>query len=193
MWLWRWLDVRQSRYGRFMRMGYRWPHRTGVATAATALVLAAGAAVISGLALVRPVEPAQHTVNVIAPLPATYNTSDIEAAKATACTAWDQAARTITAVGKQRASTAQTTGRSSVETDQARTVEKRTTAAQISYLRTQLTAVTPDDVRTPISDWMAAQIDAMHGVNIRNWDASNAAITRGNNLVDVIDARCGLS
>lgn len=174
-------------------MGVRPPHRTGLAVAATALVLAAGAAVTSGLALVRTVEPAQHTVNVVASPPAIYNTSDIEAARATACTAWDQAARTITAAGKQRASTAETTGRSSAETDAARTVEKRTTATQMSYLRTQLTAATPDDVHTPISDWMAAQIDAMHGVNIRNWDASNAAITRGNNLVDVIDSRCGLS
>jgi hypothetical protein len=33
----------------------------------------------------------------------------------------------------------------------------------------------------------------MHGVNVRDWDASNAAITRGNDLVDVIDAKCGLS
>ncbi|WP_264021141.1 hypothetical protein [Mycolicibacterium canariasense] len=40
---------------------------------------------------------------------------------------------------------------------------------------------------------MASQIDAMHGVNVRDWDASNAAITRGNDLVDVIDEKCGLS
>lgn len=48
-----------------MTMGYRRPHRTGLTVAATALVLAAGAAVTSGLALVRPVEPAQHTMGLL--------------------------------------------------------------------------------------------------------------------------------
>jgi hypothetical protein len=33
----------------------------------------------------------------------------------------------------------------------------------------------------------------MHGVNIRNWKESNAATTKGNELVDMIDAACGLS
>lgn len=176
-----------------MTMGYRRPHRTGLAVAATALVLAAGAAVTSGLALVRTVEPAQHTINVAAPPPATYTSSEIETARQAACTAWDRAARTITSAGKQRASIAATTGRSSVETDEARTVEKRTTVTQMSYLRTQLTSATPVDIQAPISDWMTAQIDAMHGVNVRDWNASNAAITRGNDLVDVIDTKCGLS
>lgn len=193
MWLRLWLDVCQSGYGRSMTMGYRRPHRTGLAVAATALVLAAGAAVTSGLALVRTVEPAQHTINVAAPPPATYTSSEIETARQAACTAWDRAARTITSAGKQRASIAATTGRSSVETDEARTVEKRTTVTQMSYLRTQLTSATPVDIQAPISDWMTAQIDAMHGVNVRDWNASNAAITRGNDLVDVIDTKCGLS
>lgn len=188
-----WLDVPQPRYGRVMTMGYRRPHRTGVAVAATALVLAAGAAVTSGLALVRPLTPAQHTVNVVEPPPATYSSTDIVAAKNATCSAWDQAARTITSAGKQRASIAATTGRSSPETDEARTVEKRTTATQISFLRTRLSPATPSDISKPVSDWMASQIDAMHGVNVRDWDASNAAITRGNDLVDVIDAKCGLS
>ena len=63
----------------------------------------------------------------------------------------------------------------------------------MTFLRTQLSPATPSDISKPVSDWMASQIDAMHGVNVRDWDASNAAITRGNDLVDVIDAKCGLS
>ena len=61
------------------------------------------------------------------------------------------------------------------------------------FLRTQLSPATPGDIEESISDWMASQIDTMHEVNVRNWAASNAAITRGNDLVDVIDAKCGLS
>ena len=175
-----------------MTMGYRRPPRAGLAVAAAAFVAAAGAAVACGLALAHPVEPARHTVNVAAPPPATYSSSDTQAAKTAACTAWDQAARAITLAGKQRASIAATTGRSSVETDEARTVEKRTMTAQVAFLRTQIGPATPADVEATITDWIATQIDSMHGVNVRNWSASNDAITRGNDLVDVIDAKCGL-
>jgi hypothetical protein len=161
--------------------------------AATAFAVAAGTAVATAVALVNPVAPAQHTVDVVPPPPITYSSSDVAAAKNTTCSAWDQAARTITAAGKQRAAIAATTGRSSPETDEARTTEKRTTATQMSFLRTQLGQATPSDIRKDVSDWMASQIDAMHGVNVRDRDASNAAITRGNDLVDVIDGKCGLS
>ena len=188
-----WLAVACSRYGRVMTMGYRRPPRTGLAVASAALAIAACAAATSGLALVHPIEPAHHTVNVVAPPPPTYSSSDAQAAKAAACTAWDQAARTITSVGKQRASIAATTGRSSVETDEARTVEKRTMTSQVAFLRAQIGTATPADVKAPITDWIGTQIDSMHGVNVRNWNASNDAITQGNDLVDVIDAKCGFS
>lgn len=187
----RWPRVTRSRYCRVMTMRYRRHHRTGITAASAAFVVAVGAVVTSGLALAHRVEPGQHTVNVVPP--PTYSSSDTQAAKAATCTTWDQAARTITSVGKQRASIAATTGRSSVETDAARTVEKRTMTAEVAFLRTQIGPATPAEVRAPITDWIGTQIDSMHGVNVRNWDASNDAITQGNDLVDAIDAKCGFS
>ncbi len=65
-------------------------------------------------------------------------------------------------------------------------------AAQITFLRTQVGSATPPIVSTPIGDWIATQLDSMHGVNVRDWDASNAATERGNDLVDVIAPACGL-
>lgn len=176
-----------------MTMSGRRRHRTGITAASAAFVMAMGAAVTSGLALAHPIEPARHTVTVVPSPPPTYSSSDTQDAKAAACTAWDQAARTITSVGKHRASIAATTGRSSVEANEARTVEKRTMTSQVAFLRTQIGPATPAEVRAPITDWIGTQIDSMHGVNVRNWNASNAAITQGNDLVDVIDAKCGFS
>ncbi|RAV06670.1 hypothetical protein DQP55_23850 [Mycolicibacterium sp. GF69] len=189
----RWPGVTHPRYRRAMTMRYRRPHRTGITAASAAFVVAVGAVVTSGLALAHPIEPARHTVNVVPSPPPTYSSGDTQASKSAACAAWDQAARSITSVGKQRASIAATTGRSSVETAEARTAEKRTMTSQVAFLRTQIGPATPTEVRALITDWIGTQIDSMHGVNVRDWSASNDAITQGNDLVDVIDAKCGFS
>ena len=189
----RWPGVTRSRYLRVMTMRGRWRRRTGMTAATAAFAVALGAVVTSGLALAHPIEPARHTVNVIPPAPLTYSSSDTQAAKVAACTAWDRAARVITSAGKQRASIAATTGRSSGETYEARTVEKRTMTSQVAFLRTHIGSATPSEVRAPIIAWIGIQIDSMHEVNMRNWNAANHAITQGNDLVDVIDAKCGFS
>ncbi len=176
-----------------MTMRGRWRRRTGITASTAAFVIALAAVVTGSLTLADPIEPARHTVNVVSPAPLTYSISDTQGAKAAACTAWDHAARSITSAGKQRAFIAATTGRSSVETNEARTVEKRTMTSQVAFLRTQIGPATPAEVGTPINDWIGTQIDSMHGVNMRNWNAANHAITQGNDLVDVIDAKCGFS
>lgn len=191
MWLRRWLDVGQSRYGRPMTMGVRRPHRSGLAVAATALVLAAGAAVTSGLALVRTVEPAQHTVNVVAPPPTAYSSSEIETARRAACTAWDRAARS-TALASKSSAVALEQSWTSPESLAALATEKRTGMAAVSYLRTQLSAATPASTAIPLHDWMAANIDMLHALNMRHWDEAARELKRGNDLVDVITSECGL-
>ncbi|MCH9729735.1 MAG: hypothetical protein K0U84_08695 [Actinomycetia bacterium] len=166
-------------------------HR-GRIVAAAAFVAATAAVVASALALAHPAEPAHHTVNIVTPPPVTYSSAKIQAAKNTACAAWDRAARTVAAAANARAELSDTTGGSSIETEEARMVEKRVAAVEVKFLRTQISPATPPSVKTPITDWMAAQIDSMHGANIRHWDESNAATERGNDLVDVIAPACGL-
>jgi hypothetical protein len=167
-------------------------HRRAGIAAAAAFVIAAAAATTTAIALASPATPAQHTINIVPAPPMTYSSEKIQAAKDTACTAWDQAARAIASAGKLRAALAKSTGGSSIDTEEARTDEKLTTASQIAFLRTELSPVTPPVVGTPISDWITEQIDSMHGVNVRDWNASEAATKRGNDLVDVIAPACGL-
>jgi hypothetical protein len=146
------------------------------------------------ITLTTPVTPAQHTVDVVPPPPATYSSADIQAAKDTACSAWDRAARATALAGKASAAALESERNSQApESAAALAVEKRVGASQIAYLRTQISPATPPEVLSPIDDWITAQIDSLHWANVRDWTASNTANDRGNNLVDVIDGECGMS
>jgi hypothetical protein len=172
-------------------MRYRKRHRTGITAATAAFVVAVGAVVTSGLALAHPIAPAQHTVRVIPSPPPTYSSSEAEAAKGTTCAAWDQAARSLASAGKLRAAIAEPNG-SSPEARSARTDEKRTGVSSIAFLRTEIEPATPASVLTPVESWMATQINRLHAVNMRDWDASNVAADRANELVSKIVTECGL-
>lgn len=174
-----------------MTMGYRRSHRTELTVASAALVIAAAAAVTSGLALAHPSEPARHTVNVVAPPAATYTSSETEAAKATACTAWDQVARS-TALASRASAAALEQSWTSPESVDALATEKRTGIAAFSYLRTQITDATPASTAKPLQAWMAARIDMLHSLNMRHWDEADREQKRGNDLIDVITSECGL-
>lgn len=172
-------------------MGFRRPHRTVVAAAATALVLAAGAAVTSGLALVRAVEPARHTINVVAPPPVSYRSTEVEAAKSAACSAWERSARSTASASRASAEALEQSWRSP-ESAEALATEKRTGMAAVSHLRSQLSAATPVSTKKPLSDWIDARIDMLHALNMRNWEQADREQQRGNDLIGVIRTECGL-
>ena len=130
--------------------------------------------------------------NVAPPPPADYSRAEIQAAKGTACEAWNQAARALAQAGKTRAALADSTGGSSPETRNARTDEKLVGTSQIAHLRNQIGNATPPEVRSLIEEWIVAQVNSFHATNVRDWNASNSARDRGNDLVDVIAPACGL-
>lgn len=167
------------------------PSRAGNIVAASALAIAALATAATAVALARPMTPAQHTVNVVPSPPAEYSSSEVQAAKGLACAAWEQAARATATASKERAAVAPAPG-SIDERFDARATEKRVSMAQISYLRTQLDPAAPKAVAEPIEAWIASEINRLHFVNMRDWPAASAALTRGNDLVDVIAPACGL-
>lgn len=174
-----------------MTIGFWRSYRTGMAAAATALALAAGAAVTSVLALAHPIEPARHTVNVVPPPTPTYSSSEEQAATASACAAWDRAARS-TALASKSSAEALEQSWTSPESLAALATEKRTGMAAVSYLRTQLPDATPASTALPLHDWMAANIDMLHALNMRHWDEAARELKRGNDLIDVITSECGL-
>lgn len=167
------------------------PRRAGIVAAAGALAIAVLATAATAAALANPIAPAQHTVNVVPSPPAEYSSSEVQAAKGLACAAWEQAARATATASKERAAVTPAPG-SIDERFDARATEKRVSMAQISYLRTQLEPAAPKTVVEPIEAWIASEIDRLHFVNMRDWPAASAALTRGNDLVDVIAPACGL-
>jgi hypothetical protein len=138
-----------------------------------------------------PMTPAQHTVQVVPPNPVTYNSAEIQAAKDTACSAWDKAARSTALASKASAAALSQSWRSP-ESAAALATEKRVGMAAVAYLRTQIGAATPADVNSSLKEWMAAHIDQMHALNTRDWTEADQIQKRGNDLVDAVIAVCGL-
>lgn len=186
-----WPGVTHPRYRRDMTMRYRRRHRTGITAATAAFVVAVGAVVTSGLALAHPIEPSQHTVNVVPSPPPTYSSSDTQAAKAAACSAWDRAARSTARASRASAEAIEQSW-TSPESRAALATEKRTGMAAVSYLRTQMSDATPASTAIPLHGWMAANIDMLHALNMRHWDEAARELKRGNELIDVITFECGL-
>ncbi|BBY28741.1 hypothetical protein GCM10023114_17300 [Mycolicibacterium sediminis] len=145
----------------------------------------------SGLALTHPVEPSQHTVNVVPSPPPTYSSSDTAAAKAAACSEWDRAARS-TALASRSSAEALEQSWTSPESLAALATEKRTGMAAVSYLRTQLSDATPASTAKPLRAWMTTRIDMLHALNLRHWDEADHEQERSNELIDVITSECGL-
>ena len=77
--------------------------RTGIVAAAGALVIAVAATVAAMITLTGPVTPAKHIIDVVPPPPVTYSSTEIQAAKDTACSAWDKAARSTAVASKSSA------------------------------------------------------------------------------------------
>jgi hypothetical protein len=165
-------------------------HRNGLIAAAVACLVTIGAVLATGSALIRPIEPARLTI-VVAPPSLTYGDSDAESDRATTCAAWDQAARTLASTSKLRAAVAEANG-SSPEARNARTDEKRVGVSVLVYLRTKMEPSGPAAILTPIKNWIAAQIDRLYAVNMRDWNASNEATDRANELASKIVVECGL-
>ncbi|BDX32369.1 hypothetical protein TUM20985_29160 [Mycobacterium antarcticum] len=165
-------------------------HRNGLIAAAVACLVTIGAVLATGSALIRPIEPARHTL-VVAPPSLTYGKGDVEADRGTTCAVWDQAARTLASTSKLRAAIAEDNG-SSPEARNARTDEKRVGVSVLVYLRTKMGPSAPAAVSTPIRNWIVAQIDRLHAVNMRDWNASNVATARANELASKIVIECGL-
>jgi hypothetical protein len=157
------------------------------------MVTAAVATAATAVALASPITPAQHTVNVVPPPPAKYSSAEIQAAKDKACSAWDTAARATARSSKVSATTLETSPNSQApESADALAMEKRTGIAAVNFLRTNVSPATPLTISEPIGQWIAASIDEMHAMNQRDWAAERTALTRGNELVDVIAPACGL-
>lgn len=167
--------------------------RTGMAAAIAALTLAVAALIVNVNAFGQPRPAAQHTIVETQQPATTYSDADIQTAKTTACTAWNHAALAQGAVSRASTDAVQSKGWTNPESQSAIDDEKHNGVSTIAYLRTQIPPATPESVRSLIVDWASSSIDSLHLANMRNWKDKNAEVDRGNELVDKIDAACGMN
>lgn len=161
--------------------------------AAAAFVVAAAAATTTAVALASPPTPARHTINIEPNPPATYTSAEIQAAKDTACMAWDSAARSTARAAKASTAALEVERNSQAPASAAAlAAEKRTGIAATKYLRANIDPATPLAIAEPLDRWMAAIVDDMHAMNQRDFATANAATMRAIELVDVIAPACGL-
>lgn len=167
--------------------------RPGIVVAAGAFAFGAAATLATACALATPVTPAQHTVNIVPPPPSVHGSSEIQAAKGAACSAWDRAARMTAQASKSSAAALNGNRDYEAPVSAAALInEKRTRLAAISYLRTQMSPATPPDVAQPIELWTAASVDELHALVQRSWGEAEVALQRGNSLINPITDACGL-
>ncbi|MEN4466830.1 hypothetical protein VXE65_32830 [Mycolicibacterium conceptionense] len=165
----------------------------GILAATSAFIIATSAAIATAIVLAHPVKPAEHTVTVEPPSNVTYSSSEIQSAKAAACSAWDKAARATAIASKASAAALELEPNSqALGSAAALAAEKRTGVSAVSYLRSAIGPATPSEVAAPLEHWIAASIDELHAMNQRDWNEADRARERVNNLVDVILPGCGL-
>ncbi|AFM20643.1 hypothetical protein Mycch_6043 (plasmid) [Mycolicibacterium chubuense NBB4] len=130
---------------------------------------------------------------MVPPPPATYTSGDIEAAKTTACAAWDRAARSTAQASKASATALEADPNWRTPASAAAlAAEKRTGIAAISNLRNSIGPATPQSLADPMTNWITLSINELHAMNQRDWTEAERVQEQGNALVDTIASECGL-
>ncbi|MDZ4235634.1 MAG: hypothetical protein U1C73_18165, partial [Dietzia sp.] len=119
------------------------------------------------------------------------SSSEGDAAKNVACSAWEQSARSTASASRASAEALEQSWRSP-ESVEALATEKRTGMAAVSYLRSQMSSATTVSTEMPLNDWINARIDMLHALNMRDWEQADREQQRGNDLIGVIRTECGL-
>lgn len=166
-------------------------HYLQLTVAAIAFITSAGAVVGTAAALLSPMEPGEHTVNVASPPAPTLSSAERAVASRTACSAWDQAARWTATASRASANSLSQSWRSP-ESTAALAMEKRTGVLAAAYLRTQMDPATPANIAVPINDWINSGVDMLHALNMRDWSEAARIQEHSNTLIDPIVSACGL-
>jgi hypothetical protein len=167
----------------------RWPSLVAIA----ALVLAAVAAAMAGVALSRSSSPANGArPSSNAPARSTEATIDqAAAAQKDACDAWRAAAIAVNAARKPFINSPP--ARENPITANALAQAEAVNAVEVAWLRQHLRAFTPRDVAGPINEYVEAIVDVAAADAQPGADAdANAAATRSVNAANKIKAACGM-
>lgn len=170
-------------------------YRTSAPPPRTALVAAAGFLTVSVVALCLAIATRHHgePQSVVAtPSPQTqiYTSAEINAAKAKACSAWDNAAAEMTRASNAVA--ALPAGWDNPDRIRARANETRVVLAETAFLRSEIDAATPATVRNAIEQYNALSIAQQNASIQRLGTDLDRLIDDQNMLTEDIKQHCGL-
>lgn len=160
------------------------------------LVAATGVLAVSVLATISAVTTLRHNQAPAPQLPppapsaATYADSDINAAKAKACSAWDTAATEMTQASN--AVSDQSPGWDNPDRVRARANETRVVIVETAYLRSQLDPATPAVVRGAIERYNTLSIEQQNASAQRLGTDLDRLINEQNMVSEQIKTNCGL-
>lgn len=131
-----------------------------------------------------------HTVVVTPPPAPSFSTNEIQAATGKACTAWDTASMAL--ADASRKSAAAPKDWDNPVTRAADAASSRATLTQVSYLRTQITPATPNDLKTNLASWQDLAYAIEHAQLARLGNSHDSLIAQQSNLNRTIESQCGL-
>jgi hypothetical protein len=161
--------------------------------AIAALVLAAAAAAMAGIALLRSSSPSNGArPSSTAPARSTEASSDqAAAARKDACDRWRAVAIAVNAARKSFINSP--AERENPLTASALAQAEAVNAVEVSWLRQHLSVSTPQDVAAPINEYLEAIVDVAASDAQPGADAdANDAATRSVDAANKIKAACGM-
>jgi hypothetical protein len=159
------------------------PSRLVVGAAAVSLIASLGAATFAGISWASTHSGSAPTSTTTSP-----NAGAVAAARAEACQRWSRSANLM-----DKASTAVAQAPknwNALETQEALADEARVIMVESAYLRHNLPAETPADVRAGIDEYLGASLDMENATSHRKGTDRDAAIDRANEAESKVAAAC---
>ena len=162
------------------------PSRAVIGAAVVSLIASLGAATLAGISWATAHSGSvQGTFSIAAPAP---NAGNVAAARTKSCQLWSTSANLMDEATNavSRAPKSWT----APETQEALANEARVIMVESAYLRHNLPAETPADVRAGINEYLGASVDMEDATAHRKGTARDAAIDRANEAEKKVTAAC---
>lgn len=162
------------------------PSRLVIGAAVVSLTASLGAAIVAGISWTPAHSGSTNgRTATVAPAP---DAGEVVAARSTACQLWSTSANLMDEATNAVARAPKNW--SAPETQEALSDEARVVMVETAFLRHNLPAETPSDVRAGINEYTSASVDMEDATAHRKGPARDAAINRANQAESKITAAC---
>ena len=163
------------------------PSRVVIGAAALSLVVSLGAVTVAGISWATAHSGSTHSRSAAAG-PAAEDAGQLASARTKACEMWRTSANLMDNATNAVAQAPKNWN--APETQEALAAEARLVVVESAYLRYNLPAETPSDVRATIDEYLSASADMENATTHRKGSARDAAISQANQAESKITTAC---